>query len=106
MPSSRVPLLHLTRSVAVRPNVLPYGCLRLAPRRAITADEKPLPEADSPQPEPNQEQLPHVSEEASTMGKISGDGGPEVEEQSTPIEEVTAALICACCPISDQLYRF
>ena len=49
-------------------------------------DEKPLPQAEDP-PGPNQEQLPHVSEEAATTGKITGDGGPEIE-QGTPVQEV------------------
>ena len=57
----------------------------------ITADEKPLPEAER-NPGPNQEQLPHVSEEAATTGKITGEGGPEVE-QGTPVQEV-------CWPIA------
>ncbi|KAL8803157.1 MAG: hypothetical protein Q9182_003329 [Xanthomendoza sp. 2 TL-2023] len=62
-------------------------CLRYAPHRTITADEKPLPKADEATPGPNQEQLPHVSEEAATMGKITGEGGPEIE-QGTPVQEV------------------
>ena len=57
-------------------------------RRHITADEKPLPETDHKVPGPNQEQLPHVSEEAAAIGKITGQGGPEVE-QGTPVEEVS-----------------
>ncbi|MCJ1372462.1 hypothetical protein MMC20_003686 [Loxospora ochrophaea] len=62
-------------------------CVRLSPRRTITADEKPLPQADTPGPGPNQEQLPHVSEEAATTGKITGEGGPEID-QGTPIQEI------------------
>ncbi|KAL9056997.1 MAG: hypothetical protein Q9206_002518 [Seirophora lacunosa] len=65
----------------------PPLCLRLAPRRCITADEKPLPTADTPGPGPNEGQLPHVSEEAAAMGKITGEGGPEIE-QGTPVQEI------------------
>ena len=61
-------------------------CLRLQ-KRSITADEKPLPKAETSGPGPNQEQLPHVSEEAATTGKVTGEGGPELE-QGTPVEEV------------------
>lgn len=62
-------------------------CLRLAPNRTITADEKPLPKADQGAPGPNQEQLPHVSEEAAATAKITGEGGPELE-QGTPVQDV------------------
>ena len=61
-------------------------CLRILQKRNITADEKPLQEAEDGKG-PNQDQLPHVSEEAAIEGKITGEGGPELE-QSTPIEEV------------------
>lgn len=70
-------------------------CLRLQQRRAITVDEKPLPESEQPKG-PNQEQLPHVSEEASMTGKITGEGGPELD-QGTPVQEVRMhreALAC------------
>ena len=61
--------------------------VRLAPARHITADERPLPKADKPGPGPNQDQLPHVSEEAAAIGKITGEGGPDLD-QGTPVEEV------------------
>ncbi|MCJ1470160.1 hypothetical protein MMC07_008805 [Pseudocyphellaria aurata] len=61
-------------------------CLRLQ-KRSITADEKPLPTADKPGPGPNQDQLPHVSEEADALSKITGEGGPQLE-QGTPIQEI------------------
>lgn len=70
-------------SSAIRP-----PCFRLQLRRSITADEKPLPTADDQGPGPNQEQLPHVSEEAAAMGKITGEGGPELG-QGTPVQEVS-----------------
>lgn len=65
-------------------------CTRLQ-RRSITADEKPLPERDTPGAGPNQEQLPHVSEEADATGKITGEGGPDIE-QGTPVQEVRDTL--------------
>ena len=55
-------------------------------RRTVTADEKPLPTTDKPKGL-NQNQLPHVSEEAAATCKITGDGGPEIE-QGTPVQEV------------------
>ena len=91
---SRIQLLHYGRSIAVRPKVSEISahrtllCLRLQQRRNITADEKPLPESEQ-QKGPNQDQLPHVSEEAAATGKITGEGGPEVE-QGSPIQEVGA----------------
>lgn len=90
---SRIQLLQFGRSIGVRPKVLEFSahkvplCLRLQQRRHITADEKPLPEAERPKG-PNQDQLPHVSEEAAATGKITGEGGPEVEEQGSPVQEV------------------
>lgn len=63
-------------------------CFPSQPRRSITADEKPLPIADDQDPGPNQERLPHVSEEAAAMGKITGEGGPELD-QGTPVQEVS-----------------
>lgn len=85
------------QSVRLRPNALysfrqytlPHQiplCLRLQ-KRSITADEKPLPKVDKPSPGPNQDQLPHVSEEAAATSKIKGETGPEIE-QGTPVQEV------------------
>ena len=91
---SRIQLLHAGRSIAVRPKVPTVSahqiplCFRLQQRRNITADEKPLPESEQPKG-PNQDQLPHVSEEASATGNITGEGGPDME-QSSPIQEVRA----------------
>ena len=84
------------RSITSRPKALNSPicplplCIRLQQRRSITADEKPLPQAEDP-PGTNQEQLPHVSEEAATTGKITGEGGPEIE-QGTPVQEVCLLL--------------
>lgn len=65
-------------------------CLRLQQRRNITSDEKPLPESEQPKG-PNQDQLPHVSEEAAATGDITGEGGPDVE-QGSPVQEVRALM--------------
>ena len=95
---SRIQLFHSGRSIALRPK--PFDCftprvplcLRLQ-QRNITADEKPVPESEEPKG-PNQDQLPHVSEEAAATGKITGEGGPELE-QSTPVQEVCASSQCS-----------
>lgn len=87
-------LLHLQvgPSAAIRSTLpalvvcQPSLCLRLQ-KRFITAKEKPLPEAENLGLGPNQEQLPHVSEEAAATGKIMGDEGPDIE-QGTPVQEV------------------
>ena len=64
-------------------------CLRLIPqRRRITSNEKPLPEAQKGTSGPNQEQLPHVSEEAAAVSRVTGGGGPELE-QGTPVQEAS-----------------
>ncbi len=79
---------NVARSLIPQPShyQVPIG-LRITQQRSITADEKPLPEADQQGPGPNQEQLPHVSEEAAATGKITGEGGPEID-YGTPVQEV------------------
>ena len=99
-------------SIAFRPKVFSYSidqvplCILFQQRRNITAEEKPLPEVEQPGLGPNQEQLPHVSEEAADTGRITGEGGPELE-QGTPVQEVgsqerlqipTSANICQGYP--------
>lgn len=102
----RLPLLLSGRTAAIRSRCLNSSsavivprCFCLQPRRNITADEKPLPEAEDQRPGPNQEQLPHVSEEAAALGKITGEGGPEIE-QGTPVQEVSVWPWCRSriCP--------
>ena len=56
------------------------------PSRAISAKEKPLPTSDQ-QKGPNQDQLPHVSEEAAATSKSMGEVGPELS-QGTPVQDV------------------
>ena len=87
----RLPALHAPRSFVYRPapcSRLQRRTLSLSSKRLVTADEKPLPEKTQPGPGPNQDQLPHVSEEAAATGKITGERGPEIEEQGTPVQEV------------------
>ena len=91
----RIQFPRLRRSICVqaRPPIRPSRsvpiCIRLQQRRTITADEKPLPEAENTTG-PNQNQLPHVSEEASIEGDITGRGGPDLD-QGTPVQEVVVA---------------
>ncbi|KAL9103585.1 MAG: hypothetical protein Q9163_001387 [Psora crenata] len=61
--------------------------VRIAARRSITSNEKPLPKAQKGEKGPTEEQLPHVSEEAAATAQVVGEGGPELE-QGTPVEEV------------------
>ena len=59
--------------------------------RNITSSEKPLPtKADQKTSGPNQEQLPHVSEEAADTAQIMGETSPEIDAQGTPVQEVLA----------------
>ena len=88
----RIDLARFSQSICVRPRPsvrssrpLP-PCNRPQQTRLITAEEKPLPEAEHSSG-PNQDQLPHVSEEASMTGKITGEGGPDID-QGTPVQEV------------------
>lgn len=84
-------LFPLRQYSAVRARVPRYQAplrLHVASQRHITADEKPLPQAEGGGAGPNETQLPHVSEEAAATGEITGEGGPEIEEQGTPVQEV------------------
>ena len=48
-----------------------------------------MSEAENASKGPNQEQLPHVSEEAGATSEIMGEETkPEAEEQGTPVQEV------------------
>ena len=59
---------------------------KVSQQRWITADEKPLPTTDEPKG-PNQEQLPHVSEEAAAVDKTMGEVAPDIG-QGTPVQDV------------------
>ena len=56
-------------------------------RRCASDIAKDLPAAEPPKG-PNQEQLPHVNEEAATMRKMTGETWPDIEEHGTPVQEV------------------
>jgi small subunit ribosomal protein S7 len=93
------PRLHLdkARSSGLRiwpaRRVVTTASAQLAQRRRITANEKPLPITDQPKG-PNQEQLPHVSEEAAAVEKTMGGEGPDIG-QGTPVQEVRQDMITA-----------
>jgi|ERR1700722_1426452 hypothetical protein len=56
-------------------------------RRCASDIAKDLPTTETPRG-PNQEQLPHVSEEAAAMRKVTGETSPDIEEYGTPVQEV------------------
>ena len=91
------------QSVLRAPSPYPIPLHLRLQRRTITADEKPLPKADQPGPGPNQDQLPHVSEEAASTGKITGEGGPDLE-QGTPVQEVRYQYFAGQCPWTDTFH--
>ena len=62
--------------------------LRLNLRNSSTNDYSKLPKKDGPGPGPNSESLPHVTEEAAAIGKITGDPSAPDASQGTPVEEV------------------
>ena len=53
-------------------------------------------------PAPTSDVLPHASEEAAALGKIRGEGGPQIEEQGTPIQEV---CFCQFYPTAHRRLR-
>ena len=66
-------------SLALRSNV----------RNSSTNDYGKLPKKETPGPGPNSESLPHVTEEAAALGKITGDPNAPDTSQGTPVEEVS-----------------
>lgn len=88
----RIPLFRSARSIiprsqtSTRAKYQPPLYIRILQKRNITADKRPLQEAEKGIG-PNQDQLPYISKEAAIEGKITGEGGPELK-QSTPIGEV------------------
>ena len=63
-------------------------CLRLAQSRPINSSQRSASGVEEKAQGPNQAQLPHISEEAAAIGDITGEGGPSIEEQGTPVQEV------------------
>ncbi|KZF19226.1 ribosomal protein S7 [Xylona heveae TC161] len=86
------PLTILSRPIAA-PTARPTIALASASVRSQNlcrgfADDKKAPVDDvPPKVGPNMDHLPHVSEEAAALGRITGEGGPELE-QGTPIQEI------------------
>jgi small subunit ribosomal protein S7 len=80
--------LFTSHSIALRTKPRAALC-RVAPlqRRAASNSAKDLPVAELPKG-PNQEQLPHVSEEAAAIGEVTGETAPDIEEHGTPVQEV------------------
>lgn len=83
--------LSSVSSLAFRPKspaITRAPAVQTLSRRCISASEKPLPTAEKDTKGPNQDQLPHVSEEAAATSKTMGESGPEIS-QGTPVEEVS-----------------
>lgn len=82
--------LFTGRSPALFSKSRPATCV-LAPlqRRCAGNAAKDLPVAETPKG-PNQDQLPHVSEEAAQTSEIMGEVAPKIEEHGTPVQEVAS----------------
>ncbi len=80
------PRLYLFSARSARLRIQPSRQTLQSQQRWITADEKPLPTTDE-QVGPNQEQLPHVSEEAAAVDKTMGEVAPDLG-QGTPVQDV------------------
>ncbi|KAG0648944.1 37S ribosomal [Hyphodiscus hymeniophilus] len=82
----RLNLLGATRSLAIRPRPSIVSrqtrVFQAVSRRGFADEKDPKPAAG-----PNQDVLPHVSEEAGDMSKITGETGPDVG-QGTPVQEI------------------
>ncbi len=90
--------LYTGRSLALRSKPCP-SARSVAPlqRRCASDKSRDLPVAEKPKG-PNQDQLPHVSEEAAQTGQTMGETTPDIEEHGTPVKEVCtvrAAVSCA-----------
>jgi small subunit ribosomal protein S7 len=73
-------------SLPTKPRITQYPVAPLR-RRSSSDKVKELPVSETLKG-PNQEQLPHVSEEAAAMGEVTGETGPDIEEHGTPVQEV------------------
>jgi small subunit ribosomal protein S7 len=69
-------------------------CTTAPLQRQYASDSANLPVAENREG-PNQEQLPHVSEEAAAMGEVMGETSPDIEEHGTPVQEVRIQRTCA-----------
>lgn len=85
LPQQALTALKHNRRSSVYPIALP---VRHNARRYNTNDYSKMPKKETPGPGPNSESLPHVSEEAAMMGKITGDKSAPDLSEGTPVEEV------------------
>ena len=85
----RIRLLSQTASLPFRPRAPAarwHEAMIPQRRRAFASGSKDLPVSQDKK-DPNADTMPHVSEEAAALGKITGTPGPDLE-QGTPVEEV------------------
>ncbi|KAI9817999.1 MAG: hypothetical protein M1832_004520 [Thelocarpon impressellum] len=74
-----MPIRKFRHGISARP-------VRVWPQARSLADSSERGLAEEPRG-PNQDVLPHVSEEAAATGDITGEGGPELD-QGTPVQEI------------------
>lgn len=83
----RLNLLGFSRTLAIRtrPSIASHNArfAPVAPFRGFADEKGPA----KPQ-RPNQDQLPHVSEEAAEISKTTGETAPDLE-QGTPVKEAS-----------------
>ena len=81
--------LFASRSVVLRTKSrVVQGSAPALHHRYASDKAKDLPIAGTPKG-PNQEQLPHVSEEAAAMAEVTGETAPDIEAHGTPVQEVS-----------------
>lgn len=76
-------------SIRTRPQVLKRKLLPLAQNR-YASDQPRVSQVPEGTKGPNEDQLPHVSEEQAAMDKIMGDTPPDIT-QGTPVKDVSVA---------------
>ena len=100
-PRLRLPSQHLCGFLPVRENCSGVSLVLLPQARLFSRDSTVRPSrllpsqrrrfadssTDRPASGPNQDVLPHVSEEAATTSEIMGEDGPDIG-QGTPVQEV------------------
>ena len=101
----RLNVLSFARAFPLRPKVQTQWLrpvVRMSsPQARPYSDSKDPPAADRSKRIDSQP-LPHVSEEAATMAKITGSEGPDLE-QGTPIEEVGGTGLSLDCHKTDRI---
>ena len=86
MPPRLKPLTGRSLTLRTKPRAA-KSFIALLQRRCVSDIAKDLPAAETPKG-PNQEQLPHVNEEAAATRKVMGETWPDIEEHGTPVQEV------------------